>query len=198
MKAFVLFITAVFIAGLVNLFTPKPIPHTETESATSICAISKDDFDYVLQMKDVGIIYRIGDQQEAFIGTYEDGVAFDGENAYQYTNNQKTPISEFPFEQYDAQAERILVIAQKIISEKLYSAYADDRKDYADVYYYFRISNEGLALFSEKEYEQGLISCVYRDKSFQTFHISLKETGDDRSKTWYTFGSIDYKPVVFP
>jgi len=198
MKAFALFITAVFIVGLVNLFTPKPIPRTETESTTNICSISKDEFDYVLQMKDVGMIYRIEDRREAFIGTYEDGVAFDGENAYQYTNNQKTPISEFPFEQYDAQAERILVIAQKIISEKLYSAYADDRKDYADVYYYFRISNEGLALFSEKEYEQGLISCVYRDKSFQTFHISLKETGDDRSKTWYTFGSIDYKPVVFP
>jgi len=47
MKALVLFITAVFIAGLVNLFTPKPIPHTEAESATNICAISNDEFDYL-------------------------------------------------------------------------------------------------------------------------------------------------------
>lgn len=198
MKAIVLFITAVFIVGLVNLFTPKPIPHTETESANNICAISKDDFDYILQMKDVGMIYRAGDHREAFIGTYENGIAFDGKNAYQYIDNQETPISEFPFEQYDSQAERFLAIAQKIISDKLYSAYADNRKDYVEIYYYFKISDEGLALFDEEQYEYGLISCAYRDNAFQTFHISLKETEDDISKTWYTFGTLDYKPTVLP
>ena len=44
MKAFVLFITAIFIAGLVNLFTPKPMPHNEVESVNNICAISKIRF----------------------------------------------------------------------------------------------------------------------------------------------------------
>jgi hypothetical protein len=198
MKAIVLFITAVFIVGLVNLFTPKPIPHTETESANNICAISKDDFDYVLQMKDVGSIYRIGDQREAFIGTYDNGITFDGKNAYQYIDNQETPISEFPFELYDSQAERFLAIAQKIISEGLYTSYADDRKEYADILYYFRITKEGLMLFDDQSYEYGLIACYYQEGDFKTFDMSFTETGGNRQTIWYTFGTIDYKPTVLP
>ena len=96
MKALVLFITAVFIMGFINLVTPKPVPHTETESANNICAISKDDFDYVLQMKDVGMIYRIEDRREAFIGTHDDGIEFDGENAYQYKTIKKRKSPHFP------------------------------------------------------------------------------------------------------
>ncbi len=198
MKALVLFITAVFIVGLVNLFTPKPIPYNETESANSILAISRSDFDYDLQMKDVGIICRIGDKRKAFIGTYDNGTEFDGVNAYQYIDNQKTLIASFSFEQYDSEAERILAIVQKIISEKLYSAYPDDRKDYADDYYYFRISDEGLLLFGEKQYVYGLIICEYQRDTFQRISIRLTEKGDDKSKTWYTFGTIDYEPVVLP
>lgn len=196
MKALVLFITAVFIMGFINLVTPKPVPHTETESANNICAISKDDFDYVLQMKDVGMIYRIEDRREAFIGTHDDGIEFDGENAYQYKNDQKTQIAAFPFEQYDAQAERILEIVQQIISEGLYTSYADDRKEYVDVLYYFRISEEGLMLFDEKPYEYGLIACYYQEGVFKTFDMSLSETGEERQTTWYTFGNIDYKPTI--
>ncbi|MDP3446934.1 MAG: hypothetical protein Q8S22_02625, partial [Eubacteriales bacterium] len=86
----------------------------------------------------------------------------------------------------------------RIISEKLYTSYADYRKEYADVHYYFRISNEGLALFDDKQYEYGLIFCEYRDDIFQRFFIRLTETGDDKSKTWYTFGTIDYEPNVLP
>lgn len=198
MKAIVLFITTVFIIGLVNLFTPTPIPLNESDCANRICSISKDDFDYVLQMKDVGNIYRIGDQRKAFIGTYENGIAFDGKATYQYSDHQEMPISKFPFEKYDSKAERVLVIAQRIISEKLYTSYADYRKEYADVHYYFRISNEGLALFDDKQYEYGLIFCEYRDDIFQRFFIRLTETGDDKSKTWYTFGTIDYEPNVLP
>ena len=165
MKAFVLFITAVFIAGLVNLFTPKPIPHNEAESVNNICAISEDAFDYFLKIKDVGTICRIGDRRE---------------------------------EQYDIQAKRILEIAQKIISEGLYTSYADDRKEYADTYYYFRITDEGLRLFDDPSYQYGLIICGYRDHTFQLFNISLKETENETAKTWYTFGTIDYDPVVLP
>lgn len=198
MKAFVLLITAVFVAWMANILTPAPIPHNEAESANSICAISRDDYDYNLQMKDVGIIYRIGDRREAFIGTYEDGIAFDGTNAYRYIDKQKTPISEFPFEQYDSQADQLLAIAQTIITQKLYTAYADDRKGYADDYYYFEISDEGLRLFGEKPYVYGLIICVFQDGAFQLFHIRLTEEGDDGSKTWYTFGVINYEPCVLP
>ena len=198
MKALVLFITAVFFAGLVNLFTAKPIPHNETESANSILAISRSDFDYELQMKDVGIICRIGDRRKAFIGTYENVTEFDGKNAYQYIDNQKTPIASFPFEQYDSEAERILTTAQKIISEKLYSAYADDRKNYADDYYYFSISDDGLLLFGERQYVYGLIICEYQRDTFQRISVRLTEKGDDKSKTWYTFGTINYEPVVLP
>lgn len=198
MKAFVLFITAIFIAGLVSLFTPKPIPHNEVESVNNICAISEDAFDYLLKIKDVGIIYRIGDRREAFIGTYDNGIAFDGTNAYQYIDNQKTQIATFPFEQYDIQAKQILEIAQKIISEGLYTSYADDRKEYADKYYYFRITDEGLLLFDDPSYQYGLIICEYRDNTFQIFNISLKETENETAKTWYTFGTIDYDPVVLP
>lgn len=198
MKAFVLFITAIFIAGLVNLFTPKPMPHNEVESVKNICAISEDAFDYLLKIKDVGIICRIEDRREAFIGTYDNGIAFDGKNAYQYIDNQKTQIATFPFEQYDIQAKRILEIAQKIISEGLYTSYADDRKEYADRYYYFRITDEGLLLFDDPSYQYGLIICEYRDNTFQIFNISLKETENERARTWYTFGTIDYDPVVLP
>ena len=198
MKAIVLLITAMFIAGLVNLFTPKPIPHTEIESVNNICAISKDDFDYVLRMKDVGSIYRIEDRREAFIGTYENGIAFDGKNAYQYIDNQETPIATFPFEQYDAQAERILAIAQKIISEGLYISYADYRKEYVDILYYFRITGEGLMLFDDQSYEYGLIACYYQAGDFKTFDMSFAETGGNRQTTWYTFGTIEYETSVLP
>jgi len=144
------------------------------------------------------MIYRIGDRREAFIGTYENGIAFDGTNAYQYIDNQKTQIAAFPFEQYDAQAERMLAVAQKIISEGLYTSYADDRKEYADIYYYFKITEKGLMLFDDQSYKYGLIFCVYRDNTFQIFNISLKETEDEPSRAWYTFGTIDYKPTVLP
>lgn len=56
---------------LTSILTPKPIPHNEAESAEHrICTISEDTFDYLLKIKDVGIVCRIGgDQREAFIGT---------------------------------------------------------------------------------------------------------------------------------
>ena len=198
MKALVLFITAVFVAAVVNLFTPKPIPHNETESANHICAISKTDFDYVIHMIDVGSVYRIGDKRKAFIGTYDNGIEFDGDNAYQYIDNLKTPIDSFPFKHYDSDAERILAIVQKIISEKLYSAYPDERENYAEIYYYFKISKEGLALFQDRNYVYGLISCYYEKYEFRLLNLSLKPEEDERPTVWYTFGTIDSIPSVLP
>lgn len=188
-----LFITA--ISSLCSLFAEVP---NEADSAQYICEISMTDSDYYLYDEKVGTLYRSADKRNAFIGTYEDGLFFDGENAYQYKNNQKTPITEFPFEQYDSFVNEILNTCQTIISKKLYTAYNDERSYYKERSYYFKISKEGLALFRDHTYEYGLISCFYPDRTFQEFSLDLYEDKEARPSLVCTFGTIDYTTSILP
>ena len=188
-----LFIAA--ISSLCSLFAEVP---NEADSAQYICEISMADSTYYLHDEKVGTLYRSADKRNAFIGTYEDGLFFDGENAYQYKNNQKTPITEFPFEQYDSYASEILNTCQTIISKKLYTAYNDERSYYKEHSYYFKISKEGLALFRDRTYEYGLISCFYPDKTFQEFSLDLYEDKEARPSLVCTFGTIDYTTSILP
>ena len=198
MKAIILLITALFILGIssiCSLFAEVP---NETDSAKNVCATSMDTGDYDLYKEGVGHIFRSGDKREAFVGTYENGISFDGENAYQYIDNKKTSLAAFPFDEYDSYAAEILKISHTIISEKLYTAYGDARSAYKEDYYYFKISKEGLALFQNDTYEYGRITCFYRDKQFQYFDIGLYHTEGERPDLQCTFGKIDYTTVISP
>ena len=46
------------------------------------------------------------------------GISFDGEHAYQYVDGEKTQINEFPFDQYDSYAEKILELSKTILTHK--------------------------------------------------------------------------------
>jgi len=198
MKALVLLITLLLILGISNLCA---IPHdqpTEAESAQHIYDVSMDTCDYDLYNVDVGHVYRRGEKREAFIGTYEDGSSFDGEHAYQYVNGQKTQINEFPFVPYDSYVEKILELSKTILTHHYYSAYSDTRRGYEETYYYFKISEEGLALFQDQEYSYGRITCYYRDHEFQDFTLILSSSIADKPKIFCTFGTIDYTTSFSP
>jgi len=188
-----LFITA--ISGLCSLFAEVP---NEIDSAEYIGAISMTDSDYFLFDEEIGTLYRSADKRNAFIGTYKEGLCFDGKNAYRYINNQKILIAEFPFEKYDSYANQILKTCQTIISKKLYTAYNDERRYYKEHSYYFEISEEGLSMFLGNKYEYGLISCFYRDMVFQEFNLYLYKDRDARPSIDCHFGKIDYTITCSP
>ena len=166
MKGLVLLITLLLILGISNLCAiPTDVP-TEAESAQYILDLSMDTCDYDIYQTNVGHIYRSNGEREAFLGTYENGSSFDGEQAYQYIDGQKTAIREFPFEPYDASVKKLLKLSQTILSRKYYTAYSDTRKGYEETYYYFKISEKGLALFQDQECSYGRITCYYHDHKF--------------------------------
>ena len=197
MKPFVLFINALFIFGIFNLFAPNEIPHTEAECIPYISALSIVDCDYDM-LNEAGHIYRRGTQREAFLGTYEKGLAFDGHTAYQFIANKKTQIGEFPFEQCDLQAEQALKTIQEIIAQKLYTPYPDNRVGWKETYYYFRVSEKGLALFHEQNYEYGVIFCYFLKNEFKTVDLNLFLKKGERTAARYTFGTIEYEASIFP
>jgi len=198
MKVLVLLITILLVLGISNLCAlPDDVP-TEAASAQHICDVSMDTCDYDLYNIDIGQVFRRGEKREAFVGTYEDGCSFDGEHAYQYVNGQKTQIDEFPFAQYDSYAEKILELSKTILTHQYYSAYSDTRRGYEETYYYFKVSEEGLALFQDQEYSYGRITCYYRDHEFKNFTLILSSSIAGRPKLSCTFGTIDYTITYSP
>ncbi len=198
MKVLVLLITILLVLGISNLCAlPDDLP-TEAESAQHIYDVSMDTCDYDLYKIDVGHVYRRGEKREAFLGTYENGSSFDGEHAYQYIDGQKKPIREFFFEPYDANARKLLELSQTILSRKYYTSYNDNRRGYEETYYYFEISEEGLALFQDQEYSYGRITCYYCDKEFQNFALILSSSVTAKPDISCTLGTISYTTSFSP
>ena len=198
MKAIILLVNGIIIALIASLFSrTMPMP-TEFDSVKAICAISKEDCDYDLYLNGIGQVFRNGAERRAFIGDAENGMSFDGDQAYQYIDGKKTQVPEFPFGEYDTYAQKLLQISQTILSQKLYSAYNDERIGYQQQYFYFKLSEVGLALFSDHAFTSGRITCYFRDHKFLTFEISLYEDNSDKPDVLCTFGTIDYSVVVSP
>lgn len=198
MKVLVLLITILLVLGISNLCAlPDDVP-TEAESAQYVLDLSMDSCDYDIYQTDVGHIYRSKGKREAFLGTYENGSSFDGERAYQYIDGQKKPIREFPFEPYDASVKKLLELSQTILSRKHYTSYNDNRRGYEETYYYFEISEEGLALFQDQEYSYGRITCYYRDKEFQNFALILSSSVTAKPDISCTLGTISYTTSFSP
>jgi len=198
MKAIVLLVNGIIIALIASLFSRTiPLP-TELDSVNAICAISVENCDYDLYLNGIGQVFRNGAERRAFVGDTEKGMSFDGAQAYQYVDGKKTLVPKFPFSEYDTYAQKLLQISQTFLSQKLYSAYNDERIGYQQQYFYFKLSEEGLALFPDHSFTSGRITCSFRDHKFLTFEISLCEEKGGKPDVLCTFGAIDYSVVVSP
>lgn len=164
----------------------------EADSVKGICSISISDCDYDFYKANMGYGYRIHDKRELYIGNETDGMAYDGTSAYQYINGEKIATKGFPFEKYDAFAQETLEICQQIIQNGYYTGYNDDSASYRFIYYHFRISEEGLALFTDQKYEWGMIDSIYRDGKFEFFDLDLYVTKEASEDFSFTFGTIPY------
>lgn len=193
MKNTLSFICAIFLAivGSNTGCSLCQVELNETDSVKNICSVSITDCDYHFHTHDNKMGYRIGDKREYYIGNRKKGMVFDGEKAYEYDNEMRRLIDQFPFEQYDAAAGEILEISQEIISKGLYTAYNDESSSYRYILYYFLISEEGLALFQNQNVTYGLISCTYHNGVFLRFSLVLKRNADALERTIYEFGTID-------
>lgn len=119
-------------------------------------------------------------------------MAYDGTSAYQYINGEKIATKGFPFEKYDAFAQETLEICQQIMKNGYYTGYSDDSASYRSIYYHFRISEEGLALFTDQKYEWGMIDSIYRDGDFEFFDLDLYAAEGASEDFSFTFGTIPY------
>jgi len=193
MRMIVLLINVMFTLFMLNRYDISHTLLNEADSASDICAVSIETCDYAFNYKNMDYGYRIGDDRELHVGNKINGVEFDGEKGHRYIDGSWYPMREATFEEYDAKAAEILDIAQQVIRQKLYTPYNDDNTTYDDVLYYFRISEDGLKLFPDHTYTYGLIVCVYYDKEFHEFDVTLHEDVNKRATLTYTFGTIDYK-----
>lgn len=164
----------------------------EVDSVKSISAINISDCDYDFYKQNFGYGYRINGKRELYIGNEEDGMAYDGETAYQFINGNKIATKGFPFEKYDTFAQETLETCQQIIKNGYYTGYNDDSASYRFIYYHFRISEEGMALFTDQKYEWGMIDCVYRDGVFEFFDLDLYVTKEASEDFSFTLGAIPY------
>ena len=92
----------------------------------------------------------------------------------------------------------MLALSKTILANHYYSAYSDTRRGYEETYYYFKISDEGLALFQDQEYSYGRITCYYRDHEFQDFKLILSSSIADKPKISCTLGTISYTTSFSP
>ena len=174
----------------------KFIPN-EKDSGNYICKIQGEEYDYYLQHKDIGHVYRRDGHREASVGTTMDGMYYDGENAYQYPGGKR--IATFPFEEYDLYVDRLLKISQQIITDKLYESYNDYSKEWIRTNYYFKITKEGLALFGDDPaFCSGLIVCYYRDQQFYYFKLLLFGDNKPQATLSCDIGHIDYSAFISP
>ena len=164
----------------------------EADSVKNICAVRISDCDYDFYKQNFGYGYRIDGKREIYIGNEEDGMAYDGETAYQFINGNKIATKGFPFEKYDTFAKETLETCQQIIENGYYTGYNDDSASYRFIYYHFRISEEGMALFTDPKYEWGMIDAVYRDGVFEFFDLDLYATKSASVDFSFTFGAIPY------
>lgn len=193
MKAIVLLITGIFVAGMIQLFLLIAPPRTEIESARDILAISMENCDYLLDLHEKGKVYRKGEKREAIVSKYLDGSPFTGNPAHQYIDPEQGLTSDFPFEEYDAYAAKLLGTVQEIILNKQYTSYNDPNWGYQTMQYYFLISDEWLKQFPDKPYTYGLIVCYYIEDVFQEVTVMLYETEGGSVDVNATFGHLNYE-----
>lgn len=189
LKLFVLCCIIVGCLGGCSLLAKEP---NEEDSVKNICSISISDCDYDFYKANMGYGYRIRDKRELYIGNETDGMEYDGTSAYQYINGEKIATKGFPFEKYDAFAQETLEICQQIIKNGYYTGYNDNSASYRSIYYHFRISEEGLALFTDQKYEWGMIDSIYRNGEFEFFDLDLYATEGASEDFSFTFGTIPY------
>lgn len=193
MKAIVLLITAIFVAGMIQVFLLIAPPRTEKESARDILAISMEDCDYILRLQDYGRVYRNGEKREVIVSKYLDGSPFTGNPAHQHIDPEQGLTSDFPFEEYDSYAASLLDTVQSIIRNKQYTSYNDPNWGYQTMQYYFLISEDGLKQFDDQTYAYGLIVCYYVDDVFQEVTVMLYETKGESADVNAEFGQFSFE-----
>jgi len=184
-------LSILFFSCLIGCVSLREAPN-EADSVKNICAVKISDCDYNFYKKNFGFGYRINSRREIYIGNETDGMAYDGESAYQYINGKKIATVGFPFEKYDTLAQEILETCQQIIQNGYYTGFNDDSASYHFIYYHFQISDEGLALFTDQKYEWGMIDCIYRNGVFEFFDLGLNVTKEASEDLSFTFGMIPY------
>lgn len=193
MKAITLLITSIFIVGMIQVFLLIAPPRTEIESAKDILVISMENCDYLLDLKEKGKVYWKGEKREAIVSKYLDGSPFTGNPAHQYIDLEQGLTSDFPFEEYDTYAAKLLDAVQTIIRNKQYTSYNDPNWGYQTMQYYFLVSEEGLKQFDDRSYTYGLISCYYVDDVFQEVAVMLYETEGESVDVNAAFGHLNYE-----
>ena len=167
-------------------------PLNEEDSVKNICSVSILDYDYSFDNKDREYGYRIGDEREIHVGNKINGMEFDGEKGYHYIDGSRFPMREFSFEEYDARTDEMLLIAQQIISEGYYIAYNEESLSFRYILFHFQITEEGLALFQDRNFTSGMIDCEYNDGVFEYFRVDLFEKDHTRPDVSYDIGTIPY------
>lgn len=118
MKALVLFITSIFVFGMIQLFLLVAPPRTEKQSASDILAISMEACDYSLDLNEYGKVSRKGEKREAIVQKFLNGLPFTGNPVRQYVDPEQDLTSDFPFAEYDSYAEKLLDTVQAIIKKQ--------------------------------------------------------------------------------
>ena len=193
MKALVLFITSLFIFGSIQLFLLVAPPRTEKESASDILAISMDDCNYFLDLQEYGKVYRKGEKRESIVLNQLDGLPYKGNPIHQYVDPEQGLTSDFPFEEYDSYAAKLLDNVQTIIKSRQYTPYNDPTWGYQTMQYYFSISEEGLKQFTDRSYTYGLIVAYYIDDVFQEVSVLLYEAEGKPADIDAKFGKLNYE-----
>lgn len=191
MKALVLFITSIFVFGMIQLFLLVAPPRTERQSASDILAISMESCDYTLDLNEYGEVTRNGDKREAIVHKYLNGLPFTGNPVQQIVDPEQGLTSDFPFTEYDTYAAKLLDTVQTVIKNKQYKAYNDPHLGYQTKQYYFLISDEGLKQFTEQSYSYGLIVAYYENDVFQRATVSLYITEGEHASVDAAFGKLD-------
>ena len=198
MKALVLFITSVFVFGMIQLFLLVAPPRTERQSASDILAISMESCDYTLDLNEYGKVTRNGDNREAIVHKYLNGLPFTGNPVQQVVDPEQGLTSDFPFTEYDTYATKLLDTVQTVIKNKQYKAYNDPHLGYQTKQYYFLISDEGLKQFTEQSYSYGLIVAYYENDVFQRATVSLYITEGEHATVDAAFGKLDSEINLSP
>jgi hypothetical protein len=193
MKAIALLITSIFIVGMIQVFLLIAPLRTEEESARDILAISMENCDYLLNLKEKGKVYRKGEKREAIVSKHLDGSPFTGNPAHQYIDPERGLTSDFPFEEYDAYAASLLDAVQAVIRNKQYTSYNDPNWGYQTMQYYFLLSEDGLKQFGDQTYTYGLIFCYYMDDVFQKVTVKLYKTEGESADVYAEFGHFNYE-----
>ena len=193
MKAIVLLITSIFVVGMIQLFLLVAPVRTEEESVRDILALSMEDADYLLRLRENGMVLRKDEKREAVVTKLLDGSAYIANPLQQNDDPEQGLTSDFPFDEFDAYASSLLDSVQAIIRNKQYTSYNDPNWGYQTMQYYFLISEEGLKQFQNQPYTYGLIFVYYIDNVFQHVTVNLHQTEGSPADVSADFGQFNYE-----